>query len=145
MKQQLSPKMLESLKEIIIEGSQQSIALFRLASEAILALGEEEHTGDWDPFLLIKCKIRPGLIKSINGSNDDLDQILNGGNIETATGYPEISFGDFNEADDQLPDYMNNYHEITDIIVQCQDPNNDENTIGVIIPIGCIISITLTR
>lgn len=144
MEHQKSPNLLRSLRNIEINGNTQSIALFKTALDATLSLGDLEHTGDWDPFLKLQCRKLKG-ITALNGSNDDLEEILNGGNIESATGYPELEFGDFNDEDNKPPHYLNNHQEITNIIIQCKHPQDEEDTIGLVIPIECITLISVER
>jgi hypothetical protein len=91
---QLSPDFMRNLgaQPIFLNNDPQKAALLALAINAIMALGDIEHTSDWDPYLKVA---------TLNGV------------FETPSGYPEIYFGDFNEAD--MPEALVHHREITSI------------------------------
>lgn len=139
---QKSPIYFDQLKNIAIHGNTQSIALFTIACRATIALGDHEHTGDWDPYLSMQIR-KPQLITALNGSQSDLDELLSGERLQSCTGYPEITFGDFNDEDNETP--LTHHEKITNILIECEDPNDEENTITLQIPISCIEFISLER
>lgn len=61
-----------------IEGNINSLLIFKTLLEGILKLGEEEHSGDWDPSLRIT--------------------FMDDSSIETLTGYPEIELDEITKA-----------------------------------------------
>ena len=116
----------ELTNPIQIQGNPQILNLFNIAKNATLELGNHEHSGDWDPYLRIELQNTDN-VSADSGSNSDLDEILSGNILYSATGYDEL--------------------DITDDIatIQCEDPNDDEKTIGVSFPISDIITINLER
>ena len=90
---QLSPILMRELSEnpFIIDGNSQSLILFKRYLDLIVHLGNIEHSGDWDPYLLIT--------------------FTDGSTLETPNGYEDISFGDFNDKD--MPNALNYHEELT--------------------------------
>lgn len=123
MSNQLSPIYFDTLQNIPIQGNPLTLSLFQLSKESILTLGNLEHTGDWDPYLIIKT---------------NTNQI-----IESETGYPEIIFGDFNQSEQS--DYLSNYQEITQIGIYIPNESDIENPILTYIPLNTIQEISLQR
>lgn len=115
---QLSPRLFDNLafNPIIIKGDMQKLALLKSHIETILSIGDLEHTGDWDPFLIIKTKHKT---------------------FESAAGYPEIEIGDFSE--DEQETALRHYPEITNIGIY----NEDEEITW--IPAKDILTIQLMR
>ena len=105
-----------------INGNATLITIYaNLIDYAITRLGWEEHTGDWDPYLIIT-------------KTDDTT-------IETETGYENIEFGDFND-EEQFTAILHT-DEITSIGFTLPNPNEDEEPILTFIPLSEIKSIQL--
>ena len=120
--EQKSTKFFDTLENIKIRTGQ-DIALFNLAKESILALGELEHTGDWDPYLSI--------------------ELITGTKIQSTTGYSEIIFGDFNN--DEQDTYLRHNEEITSIGIHMDNPENEEEPIIRFFQLNQIKTISLNR
>ena len=88
---QKSPKLIETLKRIPINGNPLTLALIALSLDAILTLGDHEHANDWDPHLEI--------------------ELTDGTKLTTPNGSTEIIFGDFN--DDEQESALLHHQEIT--------------------------------
>jgi hypothetical protein len=65
---------MQSLPPVEINGSKSHLLTLSLLIDALMALGEEEHLGDWNPFLEIT--------------------LMNGETLSTQSGFPEIAFCD---------------------------------------------------
>lgn len=78
--QQISGPLLNwaSERPFPINGNNNSLVIFKALLDAILKLGEEEHSGDWDPSLRIT--------------------FMDDSSIETLTGYPEIELDEITKA-----------------------------------------------
>jgi hypothetical protein len=120
---QKSPTLLDSLKNILIDGDSLKLSLFETAKLSILELGELEHTGDWDPYLHIV--------------------FTDGTHIETSSGYPEIIFGDFNK--EEQSDFLKNHEEITSLGIYIDNPENEEEPLLKYIQLSKISKISLLR
>lgn len=137
---QHSPILMAQLGNPLPISTRHELALLILLSRATIALGEHEHTGDWDPYVQIQLRHFKG-IHTLNGSESDLDEILSGDHIESATGYPEISVNFNTEQPDE--DVLSHADEIESIVIECQHPENEEDTISVVIPYSCIATIAI--
>ena len=121
---QLSPILMDNLAAhpILIMGDQQKISLLAAHLDTILQIGELEHTGDWDPSLLI--------------------EFTDGSQRETETGYAEILFGDFNEEEQVTA--LKHFDEITSVGFFMPDAEDSEFSPQVIYyPLHTIHSITV--
>lgn len=119
---QLSPILFDNLAKhpIQIRANIQMVALLAAYIETILAIGDLEHTGDWDPYLKIR--------------------LTNNTSFETVTGYPDILFKDF--SDDQQETALSHYSKITSIGFYIGD---DEDPIISYYKLSDIYSIQLVR
>jgi hypothetical protein len=106
MQTQLSTQLLDLLRKhpIAINGNPQIIALLAHHLNLIWELGYQEHTGDWDPYLII--------------------ELTDGTKLETHSGYPEIIFADFNDIEQK--DALLHYQEINRIGFYIINPKDDE-------------------
>lgn len=93
--EQISPILFDELAEtaININGDATKLMLFKRYLEAILLIGLVEHSGDWDPYLKIT--------------------LADGTELETITGYTEISIGDLDGEDEE--NALNYLEELTSI------------------------------
>jgi hypothetical protein len=123
---QLSPRLFDNLgfQPVIINGDLQKLALLDQHIQTILKIGDLEHTGDWDPFLVINTEKQ---------------------SFETAAGYPEIIFGDFNDEEQETA--LRHYSEITNIGFYLEDEEDDESDEPILtwIPAKDILTIQLMR
>lgn len=95
LNKQLSPKLLYNLASspYLVNNDKQKIAMLAQHIHAIMEIGEIEHAGDWDPYLIVTLK--------------------NGETFETLSGYWGIIFEDFNEMETFT--VLQHYQEITSI------------------------------
>lgn len=98
----LSPGLFETLKDIEIQDNNLALVLLRTTINLILELGEHEHEGDWDPYILIKL-------------ND-------GTEIKSTVGYPQLYFEfDGDKTSPMQLDFMKHYKSITAVGIYTHD------------------------
>ena len=120
---------------------QQQIALLKLYIDATMKLGDIEHTGDWDPYTVIRINATGQRYLEEQYPKAMASRMFQEGCIYTAAGYPEITLGDFNDADQS--DCMVNCGEITTIrvTVDHEEPEELQEYRHITIPIKFIQSI----
>lgn len=117
---QLSPNLMRLLGQpITINGNSQALALLATFLETILAIGDLEHTNDWDNHLEVT--------------------LLDGTSFETETGYHEIIFGDFNNEEQSTA--LFHYQEITTVGFHLPTQEREDSTDIVYYPISEIMAI----
>ena len=68
--EQFSPRVMDALTDVPINGDTEKLKLLAVLIQTVMKLGDFEHSGDWDPMLMITLK--------------------DGGVFYTENGYPDI-------------------------------------------------------
>jgi hypothetical protein len=129
MSEQKSPILFGKLKQIAINGNLETLKTFQIALDAVYALGELEHSSDWDPFLTLELATTDN-IESASGSNSDLDELLSGNTFHSEHGYGEFAISEDGES--------------IDILTALDSDMESDDAIVITIPIKDILTISVT-